>query len=426
MAYNVLVIGSGGREHALAWKISQSENLDRLYCLPGNPGTAAIAENLPYKVGDFQNIVESVRKYAIDLVVVGPEAPLVDGIQDILHKEFPELLIVGPSAQGAMLEGSKDFAKAFMSRHGIPTASYKSFTQETLNEAYSFLDSLQPPYVLKADGLAAGKGVIIDNSLENAKKELSDIFSGKFSDAGKKVVIEEFLSGIEVSIFVLTDGKDYLILPEAKDYKRVMDGDRGLNTGGMGSVSPVPFVDDEFKGKVESRIVKPTIEGLKKEGIDYKGFIFLGLMNCNGDPYVIEYNARMGDPETESVMMRIESDFLQHLVATASGQLASENIQVSKEAAVTVVMTSGGYPEHYKSYYPIYGLGDVRDGVVFHAGTMQSPDGIVTSGGRVLAVTAKGAGVVKACDAAYAAVDKIYFKDCFYRHDIAKDIIALI
>lgn len=418
---NVLVLGSGGREHALAWKIAQSKGLEELYCMPGNPGTAAIATNLQGSVGDFEKIKEAVSSHHIDMVVVGPENPLVDGITDYFKRELPDLMVIGPCAKGAQLEGSKDFAKEFMLRNNIPTARYNTFSAETQAEAFTFLESLKPPYVLKADGLAAGKGVIITESLEEAKSELSEMFHGKFGNAGVKVVIEEFLSGIELSVFVLTDGKDYLILPEAKDYKRIGEGDTGLNTGGMGSVSPVPFANAEFISKVENRIIKPTIAGLSKENIPYCGFIFIGLMNCGGDPYVIEYNVRMGDPETESVMTRIESDFLQHLVAAAKGELSGEKVVISDKTAVTVVCVSGGYPQDYEKGHIISGL-NLCNGIVFHAGTKQQGDDIVTAGGRVLALVATGENLTQAQASAFDLASKIDYKGIYYRKDIAEDL----
>ena len=428
MSIKVLVVGSGGREHAIAWKISQSDSLSELYCLPGNPGTSTFATNIAGRVTDFETIAEAVVSHGIDMVVVGPENPLVEGLADFLKERFPRLMVIGPGKKGALLEGSKEFAKDFMSRHNIPTAAYRSFTKETLKEAYAFLETLRPPYVLKADGLAAGKGVVILDSLPEAKAELEEMFSGKFGDASSKVVIEEFLSGIELSVFLLTDGKDYLVLPEAKDYKRIGDGDTGLNTGGMGSVSPVPFADEEFMAKVRERIATPTIEGLKADGIDYKGFIFIGLMNCGGDPYVIEYNVRMGDPETESVMTRIDSDLLGHLVAAAKGELAGESIRVSSQAAVTVVMVSGGYPGHYESGYPISGIGQaVAGGVnVFHMGTKDAGGQTVTSGGRVLGVTANGKDIVAAAQKAYKALENIDFKGSCHRSDITRDLLKYL
>ena len=423
MPLKVLVLGSGGREHAIAWKISQSEHLERLFCLPGNPGTSAIATNIAASADDFAAVAATVAENNIDMVVVGPENPLVAGITDFLKSRFPALMVIGPGAEGARLEGSKEFAKDFMSRHGIPTAAYRSFTKDTVVDAKAFLKTLHPPYVLKADGLAAGKGVVIPDNLEDAYKELDEMFSGKFGEASSKVVIEQFLKGIEVSVFVLTDGHNYLILPEAKDYKRIGDADTGLNTGGMGAVSPVPFAGREFMAKVEERIVKPTIAGLAADGIEYKGFIFIGLMNCGGDPYVIEYNVRMGDPETESVMTRISSDLLGHLEAAAKGNLASEKLQVSDQAAVTVVVVSGGYPGHYVSGYPISGIQEASQEVnVFHMGTKLSDGKVVSSGGRVLAVTANGAGMKAAASKAYEAVAKVDFNGCYHRSDISKDL----
>jgi phosphoribosylamine--glycine ligase len=428
MSLKVLVVGSGGRENAIAWKVSQSKHLDKLYCLPGNPGTASIATNIAAGVGDFEAIAAAVEANGIDLVVVGPENPLVDGLTDFLKSRFPSLLVVGPGKTGAQLEGSKEFAKGFMSRHGIPTAAYKPFTKETLAAAKAFMKTLQPPYVLKADGLAAGKGVVILEDYDAACAELEEMFSGKFGAASSKVVIEQFLSGIEVSVFVLTDGKDYLILPEAKDYKRIGDGDTGLNTGGMGAVSPVPFAGKAFMDKVEERIVKPTIAGLASDNIDYKGFIFIGLMNCDGDPYVIEYNVRMGDPETESVMTRISSDLLLHLEAAAKGELKNQKIEISPEAAVTVVIVSGGYPGSYGKGYPITGIDKAQaaGATVFHMGTKVAEEGIVTSGGRVLAVVANAPDIIQAGRKAYAAAENIGFKEAYHRTDITKDLLKYL
>lgn len=420
----VLVVGSGGRESAIAWKISQSDQLAGLYCMPGNPGTSTFATNIPGSVMDFEAIAAAVSGNAIDMVVVGPENPLVGGLADFLKERFPGLMVIGPCRQGAMLEGSKEFAKDFMTRHNIPTAAYRSFTKGKLASAKAFLKKLQPPYVLKADGLAAGKGVVILDDYDAACAELEEMFSGKFGEASSKVVIEQFLSGIEVSVFVLTDGHDYLILPEAKDYKRIGDGDTGLNTGGMGAVSPVPFANDDFMKKVEERIVKPTIAGLASDGIDYKGFVFIGLMNCFGDPYVIEYNVRMGDPETEAVMTRIESDLLAHLAAAAKGGLAGETIKVSGDSAVTVVIVSGGYPGSYGKGYPISGLetAAARGVKVFHMGTNFADGDVVTSGGRVLAVTANAPDMINAAAEAYEAASLIEFKDSYHRSDISQDL----
>ena len=421
---NILVIGGGGREHAIALKIDQSRIDHNIFCLPGNPGTAAFATNIPGKVTDFPLVKDTVAEKNIDLVVVGPEVPLVEGITDFLAAEVPSVKVIGPSKKGAMLEGSKDFAKDFMTRHGIPTAKYATFTGTSYEEACAFLDGMQPPYVLKADGLAAGKGVLIVSDLQEAKSLLKDVFDGKFGAAGDKVVIEQFLDGIEMSAFVLTDGKDYLLLPEAKDYKRIGDGDTGLNTGGMGSVSPVCFADEAFMEKVRKRVIEPTIAGIAKDNLDYKGFIFFGLMNCGVDPYVIEYNVRMGDPETESVMTRIKSDLLAHMIACADGTLADEEIEISDKAAVTVIMASGGYPEAYKSGYPI--LGHVEKGsMVFHCGTSFKDNVVVTAGGRVLAVTANAANIEDAREDAYDAVGNLFFEDCYYRNDIACDLLSL-
>lgn len=428
---NVLVLGSGGREHAIAWKIKQSEKCEKLFCMPGNPGTALIATNLAGGVNDFDAIKGAVLDNAIELVVVGPEDPLVNGLRDkfAADSQLANVLFVGPSQRGAMLEGSKDFAKEFMSRHGIPTASYKSFTSVDIEQADKFLESLQAPYVLKADGLAAGKGVLIPETLEEAKASLREMLGGMFGAAGNTVVIEEFLRGIEVSVFVLTDGKDYLILPEAKDYKRIGVGDKGLNTGGMGAVSPVGFADAQFMEKVEERIIKPTVNGLAADGIDYKGFIFIGLMNCNGDPYVIEYNVRMGDPETEAVMTRIDSDLLSHLEAAAKGELSGEKIVISEEGALTVVCVSGGYPQSYGKGYEIFGSeylerSSVEDKIkIFHAGTSMKEGKLVTSGGRVLAVTVNGKGIEKSREVVYPEIDKIMYTNKYYRSDIGLDLL---
>lgn len=425
MKIRTLVLGSGGREHAISWKISQSPKCEKLFCLPGNPGTAAFAENLPGSVSDFEAIRNAVIENRIDLVVVGPEDPLVKGLRDFFKNDpaLADVRFVGPDKNGAALEGSKDFAKEFMSRYNVPTAAYRSFTKATFNDAKEFMKTLEPPYVLKADGLAAGKGVLIVDDYNEAVASLDEMFSGKFGTAGDVVVIEQFLSGIELSVFVLTDGTDYMILPQAKDYKRVGEGDTGLNTGGMGAVSPVPFADKEFMDKVEERIVRPTVEGIRKEGFDYKGFIFIGLMNCGGAPYVIEYNVRMGDPETEAVMTRIESDFLSHLYAAASGNIAGEELSVSDKTALTVIAVSGGYPESYKKAYPISGLDSLKDVTCFHAGTASSGDTIVTMGGRVLAVTAMAKDIPSARDKAYAQMSKIMFKDMYYRKDIGLDLM---
>lgn len=428
---NVLVLGSGGREHAIAWKISQSSRCDRLFCMPGNPGTAQIATNIKGSANDFEAVRKAVLDNGIQLVVAGPEEPLVLGIRDFFasDEQLKDVLLVGPCRKGAMLEGSKNFAKEFMNKYGIPTARYRSFSKETLHEGEKFLESLKAPYVLKADGLAAGKGVLIIDSLEEARRELGNMLSGKFGKAGSTVVIEEYLSGIELSVFILTDGEDYLLLPEAKDYKRIGEHDTGLNTGGMGSVSPVPFADASFMKKVEERIVKPTVGALKKEGMDYRGFIFIGLMNCGGDPYVIEYNVRMGDPETESVMTRIDSDFLGHLCAAAKGSLKGEKIEIADNFALTVVAVSGGYPGTYGKGYRITGSenifscraeGNVR---IFHAGTAMEGEDIVTSGGRVLTVTVNGNSIEQCRKAAYEEMEKVCFKDICFRRDIGMDLL---
>ncbi len=440
---NVLVLGSGGREHAIAWKIKQSPLCTNLFVMPGNPGCAQIATLVSGSPKDFNAVKQVVLNNNIDLVVVGPEEPLVLGLRDNFEAdaELKNLLFVGPGKSGARLEGSKEFAKEFMQKYSIPTAAFKSFCSETIAEADKFLETLKAPYVLKADGLAAGKGVVILNELEAAKEELRSMLSGKFGSASSRVVIEQFLSGIEVSVFVLTDGKDYLVLPEAKDYKRIGDGDKGLNTGGMGAVSPVPFVTEEFMGKVKSRIIEPTIKGLQDEGIDYKGFIFLGLMNCGGDPYVIEYNVRMGDPETEAVMTRIDSDLLSHLVACAKGELRNETIKIAEENALTVVCVSGGYPESYPKGLKITGTILLRENTysgrvkVFHSGTAMNESGeLVTAGGRVFAVTANGSylseGDIQKIEegraSAYDIVDKIIFEGKNFRKDIGLDIIRYI
>lgn len=426
MKYNVLLLGSGGREHALAWKISRSPMLGNFYALPGNPGINALATGIEGSVGDFDLILRTVVEKEIDLVVCGPEDPLVGGLKDFLMSSDSlrkEVLFAGPGRDGARLEGSKDFAKEFMARHGIPTAAYRTFTSDRKGEAMEFLRSLRPPYVIKADGLAAGKGVIISPSLQEAEAALDSIFGGRFGSAGAKVVIEEYLNGVEVSYFILTDGQRWLLLPEAKDYKRIGDGDKGPNTGGMGSVSPVPFCDGEFTRKVVDRIIEPTVRGLRSEGMDYRGFIFFGLMNCGGDPYVIEYNVRMGDPETESVMPRIGSDLLAHLAAAARGDLSGERLEILRQSAVTCIVVSGGYPDKYAKGYPISGLDRMEPLIVFSAGTSVKDGKTVTSGGRVLAVTALGENLQEARDAVYSKIDNIRFEGAFHRSDIAQDMI---
>lgn len=421
---NVLLLGSGGREHALAWKLKQSNNLKKLYVAPGNAGTAEIAENVNISATDFPFIKDFVLSKAIDMVVVGPEDPLVEGIVDFFKddEKLRNIPIIGPSKEGAKLEGSKDFAKQFMFRNKIPTARYKSFTNETLNEGFSFLEDLKPPYVLKADGLAAGKGVLILDDLETAKTELQKMLQGSFGDASKTVVIEEFLKGIECSVFVLTDGSSYKILPVAKDYKRIGEKDTGLNTGGMGAVSPVSFADEDFMKKVETRIVIPTIEGLKKEKIDYKGFIFIGLIKVGDDPMVIEYNVRMGDPETEVVMPRLKSDLLELFEAVGKESLSAQDLDVDSRYATTVVLVAGGYPEEYKKGDVISGLSEIENSLVFHAGTKHIGDKVLTNGGRILAITSFGNTKEEALRKSYQDAEKIKFEGKYYRKDIGFDL----
>jgi phosphoribosylamine--glycine ligase len=424
---NILILGSGGREYALAWKIKQSKNTDGLFIAPGNAGTGNLGINLPIEVSEFDSIKKAVVENDIDLVVVGPEAPLVQGIHDYFLEDdyLKHIKIVGPQKAGAMLEGSKDFAKRFMEKHNIPTARYRSFNHQNIEEGYAFLETLNAPYVLKADGLAAGKGVVIVNNIEEAKAELkSMIEEAKFGDASAKVVIEEFLSGIELSVFILTDGDSYIILPEAKDYKRIGEGDTGLNTGGMGSISPVPFVTKEFMDKIESKIIKPTVEGLKTDNIPYQGFIFFGLIKVGDEPYVIEYNCRMGDPETESVIPRIKSDLVELLVATAEGTLSGQTIEIDERYAATVMLVAGGYPGSYKKGNPVSGLDNVNNCIVFHAGTSTDVENntVKTNGGRVLAVTALGTTMDEALKTAYENVDIIGFEGKNFRTDIGFDL----
>jgi phosphoribosylamine--glycine ligase len=423
---NVLILGSGGREHAFAWKLAQSKQLENLYIAPGNAGTAQCGTNVAISATDFEAVKNLVWEKNIELVLVGPEDPLVKGIHDYFLQDevLKDIPVIGPRKDGAQLEGSKDFSKQFMFRHGVPTARYKSFTKDNIDEGAAFIDSLQPPYVLKADGLAAGKGVLIIDDAAEAKTELKNmILNSKFGSAGNTVVIEEFLKGIELSVFVLTDGKSYKILPAAKDYKRIGVGDTGLNTGGMGAVSPVPFADEAFIKKVEEKIVKPTINGLVQEGIDYRGFIFIGLMNCEGEPSVIEYNCRMGDPETEVVIPRIESDLLDLLQGVATQTLHEKNISITSDIATTVVLVSGGYPEEYQKNKRVTGITNTNDSHVFHSGTAIQGEHIVTNGGRVFAITSFGKTISEAVGKSFTIAESISYEGKYYRNDIGNDLI---
>ena len=423
---NILILGSGGREHAFALKLKESRKVTQLFVAPGNAGTHKIAKNINVNISDFEAVKQIVLENDIKMVVVGPEVPLVEGVHDffLADIDLKSIPVIGPKKDGALLEGSKDFSKQFMQKHGVPTARYKSFTKENLTEGFTFLETLEPPYVLKADGLAAGKGVLILNSLEDAKIELQDmVFNEKFGKASTTVVIEEFLKGIELSVFVLTDGKSYKILPSAKDYKRIGEGDAGLNTGGMGAISPVPFANEAFLNKVEELVVKPTIAGLQKDGIDYRGFIFIGLMNDHGNPSVVEYNVRMGDPETEAVLPRITSDLFELFEGVAHQNLHEKSFSITDKTAATVMLVSGGYPEAYKKNKEITGFENIDESIVFHAGTATVDAKVVTSGGRVMAITSLGNTIEEALAKSYRSIDKIHFKQMNYRKDIGFDLV---